>query len=74
MTLLTTKGINKMAGKDFTEYVLDKADDVIDVAEEIKTELDQLTGSVEDFVNDAVSAYRNYLLGLIDFVSTDLEN
>lgn len=63
-----------MAGKDFTEYVLDKADDVIDVAEEIKTELDQLTGSVEDFVNDAVSAYRNYLLGLIDFVSTDLEN
>jgi hypothetical protein len=63
-----------MAGKDFTEYVLDKADDVIDVAEEIKTELDQLTGSVEDFVNDAVTAYRDYLLGLIDFVSTDLEN
>ena len=63
-----------MAGKDFTEYVLDKADDVIDVAEEIRTELDQLNGSVEDFVNDAVTASRDYLLGLIDFVSTDLEN
>ena len=63
-----------MSGKEFTEYVLDKADDVIDVAEEIRTELDQLNGSVEDFVNDAVTAYRDYLLGLIDFVSTDLEN
>lgn len=63
-----------MPGKEFTEYVLDKADDVIDVAEEIRTELDQLNGSVEDFVNDAVTAYRDYLLGLIDFVSTDLEN
>lgn len=58
-----------MSGKEFTEYVLDKADDVIDVAEEIRTELDQLNGSVEDFVNDAVTAYRDYLLGLIDFVS-----
>lgn len=58
-----------MSGKEFTEYVLDKADDVIDVAEEIRTELDQLNGSVEDFVNDAVAAYRDYLLGLIDFVS-----
>lgn len=63
-----------MAGKEFTEYVLDKADDVIDVAEEIRTELGQLAGSAEDFVNDAVSAYRDYLLGLIDLVSTDLEN
>lgn len=62
-----------MSGKSFTEYVLDKADDVIDVTEEIITELDDLTGSPEDFVNDAVAAYREYLLGLIDFVSTDLD-
>jgi hypothetical protein len=58
-----------MAGKDFTEYVIDKADDTIDVAEEFKTELDSLTGSVDDFINEAVSTYRNYLLGLVDFVS-----
>lgn len=54
-----------MAAKDFTEYVLDKANDVIDLNEEIAIELENLTGTVDEFVNEAVAAYRDQILNLI---------
>jgi hypothetical protein len=58
-----------MAGKEFTEYVIDKANDVAYLDEEIANELDSLTGSVNEFVDEAVSAYREFILGLV--ASTD---
>jgi heme oxygenase len=54
-----------MAAKDFTEYVLDKANDIIDLNEEIAIELENLTGTVDEFVNEAVAAYRDQILNLI---------
>jgi heme oxygenase len=54
-----------MAAKDFTEYVLDKANDIIDLNEEIAIELENLTGTVDEFVNEAVAAYRDQILSLI---------
>jgi hypothetical protein len=54
-----------MAATDFTEYVLDKANDVIDLKEELATELADLTGTVDEFVNEAVAAYRDQILSLI---------
>lgn len=54
-----------MSAREFTEYVLDKANDVIDLREEIATELADLVGSVEDFVNEAVAEYRDQILSLI---------
>lgn len=54
-----------MAATDFTEYVLDKANDVIDLKEELATELANLTGTVDEFVNEAAAAYRDQILSLI---------
>jgi hypothetical protein len=54
-----------MAAKDFTEYVIDKANDVVDLKEEIAIELENLTGTVDEFVNEAVAAYRDQILSLI---------
>lgn len=54
-----------MAPKYFTEYVLEKADDVVDVATELETELAEFDGPVEKFVDEAVAAYRDYLADLI---------
>jgi hypothetical protein len=54
-----------MAGKEFTEYVIDKASDVAYLDEEMAVEIANLTGPVSAFVDDAVDAYREYLLGLV---------
>ena len=54
-----------MAGKEFTEYVIDKASDVAYLDEEMATELANLTGPVSAFIDDAVNTYREYLLGLV---------
>lgn len=54
-----------MAGKEFTEYVIDKASDVAYLDEEMAVEIANLTGPVSAFIDDAVDAYREYLLGLV---------
>lgn len=54
-----------MAGKEFTEYVIDKASDVAYLDEEMAVEIANLTGPVRAFIDDAVDAYREYLLGLV---------
>jgi hypothetical protein len=58
-----------MAGKEFTEYVIDKATDVAYLDEEMATELANLAGPVSAFIDDAVAAYREYILSLV--ASTD---
>jgi hypothetical protein len=54
-----------MAGKEFTEYVIDKASDVAYLDEEMAVEIANLTGPVSTFIDDAVNTYREYLLGLV---------
>jgi hypothetical protein len=54
-----------MAGKEFTEYVIDKASDVAYLDEEMAVEIANLTGPVSAFIDDAVNTYREYLLGLV---------
>lgn len=60
-----------MSARDFTDYILDKANDVIDIAEEIATELDGFSGSVDAFIDDAVAAYRDYLVSLVANMSDE---
>lgn len=53
-----------MAAKDFTEYVLEKADNVIDIASELEFELTSVDGLVDAFIDEAVAAYHDYLTDL----------
>ena len=57
-----------MAAKDFTDYVLDKANDVISVWHELEIELIELEGPVDAFIDDAVAAFREYLTSLADAI------
>lgn len=56
-----------MSAKDFTDYIIDKANDVIDVAHELGIEFIDLDTPVDDFINDAVEAFRTRLVELAEY-------
>lgn len=62
-----------MSGKDFTEYVIEKANDVVDLVDEMGAELQFLDSSIDELINDAVAAYREYLLYVIARLQEDDE-
>ena len=63
-----------MSAKDFTDYIIEKADDVIDIREEIETELANFDGSLDDFINDAVETFRTRLVELAESLEETFED